>query len=127
MTQSFGINANNDIFIGSNGNLVVLQGESAVAAAAKNASRISLGEEVLSTISGLPFFQAIFVGVPNLQMFNNYLITALTQIEGVTQVKSLTTDIEKDSFGRSVLVYEAIIQTQYSQTVTTIAGEIPSP
>ena len=126
MTQTLGTNTNNDIYIGLNGNLVMLQGQSAVGAGCQSVSRASLGEEVLSITSGLPFFQAVFVGVPNLQAFNNALLVALQGVDGVVSVTNLTSKVTKDQKGKSVLTYTATIETQYGLTFTT-TGEIPSP
>ena len=116
MTQTFGTNAENDIYIGANGNLVVLQGEAAVEGACATASKASLGEEVLATTSGVPFFQAAFTGVPNLQAFNNGLLQALKQVDGVVAVSKLTSSIGKDADGRNALNYSATIESQYGIT-----------
>ena len=62
MVQTFGQNANGDVYIGSDGNLVILSGLPAVEAACATASLAQLGEEVLTTGNGLPNFQAVWVG-----------------------------------------------------------------
>jgi len=126
MTQTFGVNANNDLFIGPNGNLVILQGNQAVAAACVSTSRASLGEEVLAVKSGLPFFQAVFVGVPNIPAFNSALIQALQQVQGVVSVTNVTSSLIKLANGKTALSYTATIESQYGLTFT-IKGEIPSP
>lgn len=126
MTQTFGVNANNDIYIGANGNLVILQGQAAVGAACASASRASLGEEVLATTSGIPFFQAIFVGVPNLQAANAALIQTLEQVDGVISVTSVTSSITKNALGKAVWAYVATIESEYG-LIFTISAEIVSP
>lgn len=125
MTQTLGVNTQNDIYLGANGNLVVLQGESAVSAACKSTSLASLGEEVLALNSGIPFFQAVFIGVPNLAIFENYLRQALEAVDGVIAVTNLSTNITKSSSGKSVLSYQATIQNQYGLTAV-ISGESPA-
>lgn len=112
MTQTLGVNAQNDIYIGANGLLVMLQGQSAVQAACKSTSLVRLGEEVLSINGGLPFFEAVFNGVPNLPLFENYLLNALLVVPGVQSVKSITTGLEKRN-GITVLTYTAIIENQF--------------
>lgn len=124
MTQTLGANANNDIYLGNNGNIVLLQGQSAVEGACKSTSRASLGEEVLQFTSGLPFFQAVFVGTPNLAIFENSLRQALEAVDGVTAVTALNTQVSKNQQGRSVLRYQATIQNKYGLTAT-ITGESP--
>ena len=119
MTQSFATNANNDIYIGSNGNLAVLSGQAAVEAACANVSKASLGEEVLSINTGIPFFQAVFTGVPNIAIFQNYLRQALLSIDGVVNVTSIVSKVQNH-----VLSYEATIESQYGQTAV-IADEFP--
>lgn len=124
MTQMLGVNTHNDIYRGSNGNVVVLQGQSAVSAACRSTSLASLGEEVLSLNSGQPFFQAVFIGVPNLAIFENYLRQALEVVDGVIAVTNLSTKITKNDKGRSVLSYIATVRNQYGLTAV-ITGESP--
>lgn len=112
MTQTFGANANNDIYIGANGNLVILQGQLAVSAACASTSKAALGEEVLSVKSGIPFFQAIFVGVPNLALFENYLRSALEAVDGVVAVTNLSTALDKVN-GKTILRYTATIENEF--------------
>lgn len=125
MTQTFGANQNNDIYIGANGNLVVLQKQAAVSAACASTSKASLGEEVLSINSGLPFFQAVFVGVPNLSLFENYLRTALEKVDGVIAVTNLSVSLDKVN-GKSILNYTATIENEYGLKFVISQG-IPSP
>lgn len=126
MTQSFGVNASNDLYIGANGNLVILQGQSAVEVACANVSRASLGEEVLSVGNGLPFFQAVFNGVPNLAVFENYLRTALLSVDGVLAVTNLTTRVGKNDLEKNTLFYIATIENVYGLAFE-ISGGVPSP
>lgn len=115
MTQTMGTNANNDIYVGSNGNVVILTGQPAVEAGCASISRASLGEEVLSVTSGQPFFQAIFVGVPNLALFDNSLRSSLLSVDGVVAVTNLTTEIVKVN-GITGLKYTVTIENQFGLT-----------
>lgn len=126
MTQTLGVNANNDIYIGANGNLVVLQGEAAVGAACLSTSKASLGEEVFAQNSGLPFFQAVFVGVPNLATYENALLTALLAVDGVVGVSNLTSSLSKNQQGRTVLNYSVTIENEYG-LLFQASGEITQP
>lgn len=108
MTQTFGTNANNDLYIGGDGNLVVLSGLQAVLAACATASKAQLGEMVLSIDQGIPNFEAVWVGSPNYALFASYLRATLLGVEGVTDVQSLTLNASK-----GVLKYTATIVTEY--------------
>ena len=110
MVQTFGQNANGDVYIGPDGNLVILSGLPAVEAACATASLAQLGEEVLTTGNGLPNFQAVWVGVTNIPLWQSYLRNTLQNVEGVTQVTSISARQNKNTLG-----YTAAIQTQYGQ------------
>lgn len=125
MTQTLGVNSNNDIYRGSNGNVVVLQGQSAVVAACRSVSLASLGEEVLALNSGQPFFQAVFLGSPKLAIFENYQRQSLEGVDGVIAVSNLSTKIGKSITGKSFLSYVATITSQYGLTAE-ITGESPA-
>ncbi len=110
MTVTFGINANNDLHIGNDGNLVVLSGLAAVVDACKTASQAQLGEMVLQTGKGIPNFQAVWVGSPNYALWNSYLLETLNAVDGVLEVKSLQL-----STINGVLGYTATISSVYGQ------------
>ena len=126
MVQNFLTNSNNDLYIAPNGNLAIGQGVAAVEAACASISKVSLGEECLSTVSGLPFFQSVFVGVPNLAVFNSALRAALLSVSGVAQVTGLTSSVGKNTDGQTVFSYKATIESIYGQTFT-ISQESPAP
>lgn len=110
MTQTFDTNANNDLYRGADGNLVLLSGAPAVAAACKTASRAMLGEMVLAQNNGMPNFQVIWVGVPNYAIFATYLRMTLDNVDGVEEV----TDINLTKVGE-VLEYQATIASVYRE------------
>ena len=118
MTQTIGTDSNNDLYLGSNGNIVILQSQSAVVAACRSASLLSLGEAVLATTTGIPFFQAVFNGQPNIAVFQSYLRTAILNVPGVLSIQNLTTNVNG-----GVLSYSVTIQSIYGETV--IAGSVP--
>lgn len=118
MTQTLGTNSNNDLYRGPDGNLVMLTGEQAVGAACKSASLAQLGEMVLATNAGLPNFEAIWVGTPNLALWKQYLLNTLLGVKGVlavTEIAALVVD--------GVLTYTATIKTEYGEVATN--GGIP--
>lgn len=108
MTQTLGTNSLNDIYLGTDGNLVVLKGIDAVLGACATVSKSQLGEMVLAKNAGIPNFQSIWVGVPNYAIWEQYLRTALENVNGVVQVVSLVLSVLNNT-----LSYTATIQTEF--------------
>jgi hypothetical protein len=114
MTQSFGFNSSNDIYLNSSGNLQVDTGLQALIDVCLNVSRALLGEMVLTINNGLPYFQAVFTGNPNLAIFQAYLISALNNIDGVNSVQNVNL-----SLNANVLSFTATIDTIYGPATLT--------
>lgn len=114
MVQTLAQNANGDIFIGANGNLAILSGIAAVEAACATASLAQLGEMVFATQQGIPNFQSLWVGTPDLGLWKAALLETLQNVEGVTQVNSLNLTQTGNT-----LSYVAEIATIYGQTTIT--------
>jgi len=114
MTKTFGVNENNDLFIGTDGNLVIRTGLLAVRDACANAAKAQLGEMVLDVNRGIPNFQTVWIGNPNIAQFEAALQKALSAVDGVTRVLGINTRVQN-----GVLSYTAGILTAYGQTVVT--------
>ena len=112
MTQTLGINDQNDIYLGPDGNIVLLSGLQAVLEACETASRAQLGEMVLTDQLGIPNFQAVWTGVANLPLWQSYLLNTLQNVPGVLQVTNLQV-----TRNNGVLKYTATISTQYGTGV----------
>jgi hypothetical protein len=110
MTQTFGVNANNDIYIGTDGNLVIDRDIQAVLTACAQTVKTRLGEMVLAINDGLPYFETVWVGVPNIPQFEMALRRAILAVSGVNEILSLTTSQTGD-----VLSYTAVILTIFGQ------------
>lgn len=117
MVQTLGINANNDIFLGPNGNIVVLSELEAIVSACKTACQGQLGEMVLQQGLGLPNFQTIWIGTPDYAIWQSYLQNTLLGVEGVTQVDSITISAKNN-----ILSYVAVIETIFG--ITTVNSSI---
>lgn len=116
MTTTFATdNKNNDLFLGNDGNLVVLHGLPAVEAACATATKLQLGEAVLATGLGIPNFQTVWVGTPNLPLFTSRLRAAINGVIGVTGIASLEL-----STPNNTLSYVATITSEFGGT--TING-----
>lgn len=108
MTTTFATDSNNDLYLGNDGNLVVLHDLPAVEAACATATKMQLGEAVLATGLGIPNFQTVWVGSPNLALFSSYLRNTIDSVLGVDEVVSLEL-----STANNVLSYVATIATQF--------------
>ena len=117
MVQSFAVNSNNDIYIGKDGNLAIATGIQAVLFATMQASLAQLGSMIYATNQGVPDFQSVWVGAPNIPQFESYLRAAILSVPGVIQVVSLTTQQVEN-----VLNYVAIIQTEFGQVSVSSNG-----
>lgn len=108
MTQTFATNSNNDIYINSSGLLQIDTGINAVEDACATATKMQLGEAVLQTTLGIPNFQNVWNGVPNLAIWENYLRSTIASVNGVNNIVSLS--IKKQ---QNTLSYVATIETIY--------------
>lgn len=108
MVKTFGTNDNNDLYLGIDGNIVVLQDLPAIEAACETASLAQLGEMVLATKSGIPNFQTVWVGSPNFPLWQSYLRNTLLGVLGVQDVQSIDIKTQKN-----ILKYTATIVTQF--------------
>ena len=107
---ALGANDNNDIYLDSNGNMAIAEDLDAVLQACEQACKTLLGELVLQNNIGIPYFQSVFSGAPNVGVFNASLRSAITSIPGVIQVISL--EIEQVA---EDLTYNAAIETQFGR------------
>ncbi len=112
MSKSFSINDVNDIYLDKNGNLAISDGLTALIEICKQYMQTILGELVLNTDQGLPYFQAVFTGVPNVQQFVAAGRAALLTVDGVIQVLSFDVTVSDKK-----LNYIAVIQTIYGEGV----------
>lgn len=119
MTQTFQLNSNNDLFLNPEGNLTVLTGRQAVAAACETATQTQLGECVLQTGYGLPNFSLIWTGVPDYALWQSYLQQILLSVPGVENVLSVRISVQNH-----VLTYNAQITTIYDPQPILIQGNI---
>lgn len=108
MTRSLSIDSNGDIYIGADGSLAVATGLAAVMQACAEAARTQLGEMLFAVDQGLPNFQAVWNGAPNVSQFEAYLRSNLLGVPDVISVDS----VEIDASGGS-LNYVATIKTIY--------------
>jgi hypothetical protein len=108
MTQSFSINSNNDIFIGTDGNLSIATGITAIEYACQNAAQAQLNEMIFAYNQGVAYFETIWQNTANVAQFEASLRAAITSVPGVTGISNLTILVQNNQ-----LNYTATIQTIY--------------
>jgi hypothetical protein len=112
MTQTFATDSNNDLYLGNDGNIVIDNNLLAVRDICANAAKAQLGEMVLAVDQGIPNFQSVWSGNPNIAQFEAALRTTLSNIENVVRIIELDTQINSD-----ILSYHAVILTTYGQII----------
>lgn len=111
MTKTFSTNSNNDLYIGTDGNLVITTGLLAVRDACAYALKTQLGEMVLNTDQGILNFQAIWRGSPNVSQFEAAIRKTILSVADVVRVISLITSVQNNTIS-----YTVTILTSYGQT-----------
>lgn len=112
MTQTFAVDANNDLYIGDDDRLVMVDGITAVTQVCEQVAKTRLGELVLAVDDGLPFFEAVWTGTPDLARFEEALRADLSAVPDVLEVTTLTMRQTGDT-----LSYQAQIITVYGPGV----------
>ena len=110
MTRVFAVDENNDLVIAGNGNLSISTELDAVLQACEHAAKAQLAEMVLAVDEGVPNFQTIWNGSPNVPQFEAYLRRQLQNVTGVIEVTEINTTVSNN-----VLSYTATIRTIYGQ------------
>lgn len=108
MTRSLAMDENGDIYLGADGNLAIVTGLEATMQAAQQAAQTMLGEMQYAVDKGMPNFDVIWSGSPNISQFDAYLRRTLLSVEHVIGIKDLI--ITRNG---NTLSYVATIQTDY--------------
>jgi hypothetical protein len=114
--QTLSANVNNnipgvaydDIYLDSNHNISISRDIEAVLEACAQAAQTVLGEIIFDVNQGIPFFQVVWIGVPNIQQYTAALRVAFLNVPNVVEVVSLiTSQIDNN------LTYTAVIRTVF--------------
>ena len=108
----FGVDSNNDMYTGPDGNIIIVAGLVAVKQACEHVMKTMLAEMVLAYNQGLPNFQTVWVGAPNVPQFEAAGRAALQNVPDVVQVVSFDTIVRNNT-----LAYTAVIQTNFGDAV----------
>jgi hypothetical protein len=112
MTKTFAVNSNNDLFVGFDGNISIASDLEAVKFACESATKAQLGEMIFDVDSGMPNFQLIWNGKPNVLQYEAALRNTILNVDGVKDVISIEITINNNQ-----LNYTATILTIYGSTV----------
>lgn len=108
MTTSFLTNSSNDLYIATDGNLATASGLLSVVQNVQNETQAILGECVFDIERGLPDFETIWIGVPNVAQYETALRDTILRVSGVRDIISLAV-----SLADGVAGYTAEILTDY--------------
>lgn len=108
----FTVDKNNDLTLAPDGNLSISADLQAVLFTCEQVAKAQLNEMVLSVDQGMPNFQTVWVGAPNIAQFEAYLAARLQAVTGVQRVIGV-----EARASNGVLRYTATIQTIYGEGV----------
>jgi hypothetical protein len=114
----------NDLYLDGDNNISMSFDLQAALEACSQAAETLLGEMIFNTDQGIPYFQTVWVGVPNIQQFNAALRSAFLSVPNVVEVVSLITSQVEDE-----LTYTAVIRTAFGSgpvVGTIVSGGITS-
>lgn len=108
MTKTFAVDANNDLVIGADDRLRIAVDLEAVLQNCEHAAKTILNEMVLAQGEGIPYFEAVWVGVPNLAVWEASFRARVLAVADVLSIDALTLGREGEA-----LTYRATIATVY--------------
>ena len=102
----FAESSTNDFVIGSDQQLLVLDGLEAVAQKTRSAVEAQKGEMIFAVERGIDYDKALWSGTPDLQQWQFYFNREVLAIEEVDSITSLDATVENNT-----LNYTALIQS----------------
>lgn len=108
MTRVFSVDANNDLFIAGDGRMSISADLEAILQACEHRAKAQLLEMVLAVDQGIPNFQTVWNGAPNVLQFEGALRRELQNVTGVIEVTELNALVSSNK-----LSYTATIKTPF--------------
>lgn len=115
MNSTFLLNKDNDFEIGQDGNLRFVSGQAAIQQLAKDYLEVYKNELYFQQGEGLPYFENIFTGSPNIYLFEKALRSRILSIPGVNRIETL--EIKRKETNINALEFYLTLQTD-SGTIT---------
>lgn len=110
MIKTLSVDANNDLFVNTSGSISVSTNQDALVFMCEHVAKTILGELVLQGDVGIPYFQTMWNGTPNLAQAENALRAAWLNVDGVLGIVSLASFVQDNT-----LFYNATIKTVYGE------------
>jgi len=105
------LNNNNDLQLNNINNISLAKDIYAVEQSCKNATMALLGEMIFNTDKGIPYFETVWNGNPQIQQAEFEIRSAILDVEGVKNIKDF-----------SIFVKNGVLS--YNTTIETIYGEV---
>jgi hypothetical protein len=110
MRKTIATDSNNDMFIDTSGSVAMYTDVNAVLQSCEHAVKTMRGELVLQGDIGMPNFQLIWNGAPNIPQALSAARTALMAVPDVIGISELSAFVQNN-----VLYYNATIETIYGE------------
>ena len=107
----------NDIYLDAENNLSLSFDLQAALESCAETAKTILGEMIFNVDQGIPYFETVWVGSPNITQFVAALRSALLRVPNVTEIISLIPAVNS-----GILSYSALIRTTFG--VTSLVGTI---
>jgi len=104
------IDSNNDLIVTTLKNISMVRDIDAIAVVAKTSASAVLNEMIFNQDQGVPFFDTIWGGQPNVQRAEYEIKNAILAVDGVSDISSFQIFVSG-----GVLSYNAIIKTIYGE------------
>lgn len=114
--MTFDVDANNDLFIGRDGNLAICRDEQATLRLCEHYALTKRGEMLHKKDKGIPFWNSVFCPNVDLALFESSFRERMREIPEVLEVVSFSAEVIDNT-----VKYVAIIRTQYGATEVTNA------
>lgn len=105
--------SNNDLYLSNLKSIETSSDIYAIEQVINHKVKTVLGELIFNTDEGIPYFDYIWSGVPNVQQAEFYIREAILAVDGVTGIESF-----------SIFVQNKILS--YNATINTIYGSVTS-
>ncbi|APC12584.1 MULTISPECIES: hypothetical protein [Providencia] len=108
--MTFDVNDNNDIYIGSSGDLAIANAEKATQNRCEHYAKAIRGEMLHKLNSGLPYWKTTFGRQVDVPLFESAFRSRMGELDDVTSVVSFSAVMADNT-----LNYTAVIQTIYGE------------
>ncbi|MEQ5125806.1 hypothetical protein ABN225_03240 [Providencia alcalifaciens] len=108
--RTFGVNSNNDIHLGNDGNLSIVSGERALEKRCEHYAKALRGEMLHKLDSGIPYWKTTFGRQADIPLFEFAFRDRMRELNDVVSVLSFSALLADNS-----LKYTTVIQTIYGE------------